>query len=636
MTMKVTSVSKHEESLFHAPSAISVLTSDDILKAGAMNIPDALRLVPGMNVARSDSITWAISSRGFNDQYANKLLVLMDGRSVYNSIFSGVSWELQDVILEDLDRIEVIRGPGSTLWGANAVNGVINIASKSSKDTQGFLLRTGGGDELLTSSVLRYGGKLGDTLHYRVDGQYSLESLAPDGVRTDAQWQRMLGGSRIDWEPTDATTLTVQGDYGASKAEVFTPKWTPTPPYFSVRPEDADKRSFNVVARLTHRFSDTADIVWQNYVDGLDAPLGELDYRVRTFDTDLRHRFSLGERQEITWGGGFRHSTATLVNVAGTGFQSGDRQSLDVANGFVQDQIEIIPDRLHFTLGTKVEHNNLSGADLLPSGRLSWQITDKQTVWAAVSRTARTPSLGENDIVSTVAVMPQAASAMNPLGLPIVVQAQGSHDFESETVDVFELGYRVEVVEGLTLDLAVFRNNYDRLLTLEPGTPYPVGAPIPQYILQPLVSDNLASGHSTGGEIELDWKATDFWKVKTHASLNDVSIRTDAGSGDMSAVGAESRSPSFQFFLQNSFTLPHDVRADLVLRHVSSLFNGAVPSYVALDARLAWEFRPGCELALTGRNLLDAAHPEFGSSQFRVTPQTEVQRSVFASLTLRF
>lgn len=633
MTARVISVSKHEENLFDTPSAVSVLQGDEVIRAGAHNLPDALRLVPGLNVAQADGMTWSISARGFNDQYANKLLVLIDGRSVYTPLFSGVFWDLQDVVLEDLDRIEVIRGPGSTLWGANAINGIINVSSKSSKDTQGFLLRGGGGDSLLASTALRYGGKAGDKLFYRVSGQYALSSLPADALHSDPKWERLLGGARLDWEPSDATTLTLQSDFGSSQADQTARLWTLQPPYLLVSHDDTPRRSLNVLGRLTHRFSEDSEVIWQSYADGVNDPVGDLGAgsRVRSYDTDVRHRFLLGDRHEISWGGGFRHQTARITPSLNARFVGDDRQSLDTANGFVQDKIDLVHDTLSFTVGSKVEHNNLSGVDLLPNGRLAWQITDGQTLWGAVSHGARTPSLFEDDIVAAGAVIPQP-----PPGLPVVVELAGSHEAKSETIDAFEIGYRVELAKGLTLDVAAFHNRYDRLLTIEPGAPELRGSPLPEYVAQPMRVGNNASGHSTGGEIQLDWHATDYWQLKAHASFNRVSIETDPGSGDTTAVAAEGKSPRFQFLVENSFVLPYQLRANLIVRHVSSLLDGGVPSYVACDTRLAWEFRPGCELAITGRNLFDPLHPEFGSATVRTTPYAEVPRSVFASLTMRF
>jgi iron complex outermembrane receptor protein len=636
MDLKVTSVSKHEERLQDAPAAVSVLTGDEIRRAGALTLQDALRLVPGLSVAQSDDITWGISARGFNDQFANKLLVLIDGRSVYNQLFSGVFWELQDVFLDDLDRIEVVRGPGSTLWGANAVNGVINVTSKSSKDTQGVALRVGGGDLVRADAGLRYGGRIGEDLYFRIYGQHRVATMSDHAFSDDPLWNSSLGGIRLDWEPGDRSKFTLQGAYGSTRPESVEPTWLLTPPYAQEVESVRAGESGHVIGRWTHEFTDDVTLTWQNYGDWYSLHTYESVMKQLTFDTEASLHFSLGERNQFTVGAGYRRVRTEMDGSYNLGLGTRPRYDTGIANGFVQDEIDLVEDRLKLTLGAKLEHQSLTGPELMPNVRLAWKATDQHTLWAAVSRAVRTPSIAEYDISSTVQVVPPGISP-NPLPVPLVYRLQGSRDVSAESLIAYEVGWKFQPNERFNVNVSAFYNDYHDQLSLEPQPPSLIPAPTPRAEVQ-LLGANLARAESYGGEIEATWKPVDQWKLRGSVSLVDTFVHVSAGSLDQGvfAEGQERRSPVWQTSLHSSFDFPWHLTLDNVLRFSGEVDGGTIPAYVTMDARLAWEFRSGCELAIVGRNLLDDRHPEFTSSSLKTTFSTEVQRSVFATLSLRF
>ena len=394
MDLEVTSVTKQESTVGRSPAAVFVITPEMIRRSGAMNVPEALRMAPGVDVARVSTNTWAISIRGFNSVNSNKLLVLIDGRSIYNQISSGVLWDQQDVMLEDVERIEVVRGPGGTLWGANAVNGVINIITKSAKDTQGGLVTAGGGYQDKWSGATRYGGHSGEDFFWRVYAKDFEDAPAnlPDGIAHD-QWRQGRGGFRMDWFPnhTKADTLTLQGDFYQSAAGESGVRPTPTFPYASPFDEDIHGSGANVLGRWTHVIDERQDWSLLTYYD--QYLLGQTISNTNTniFDIEFQDRFPLGDRNEIVWGMAYRYCG---FNLRGDGFDfafNPEEQSTSLPSVFVQDQITLVKDRLSLILGSKFEYNDYTGFEVQPSGRLLWTPDRKQSVWAAISRAVRTP-----------------------------------------------------------------------------------------------------------------------------------------------------------------------------------------------------------------------------------------------------
>src|ERR1700731_4640181 len=357
----VTSVSKYPEKFSEAAAAVAVLTSEDIERSGVTKIPDALRLVPGLDVAQVDAHTWAISSRGFNDIFADKLLVLIDGRTVYTPLFSGVFWDVQDTLLEDIDRIEVVRGPGATLWGANAVNGVINIITKSARDTQGLLLYGGGGTEEQGFTGARYGVKINDDAFVRIYAKYFSRdsSVLPDDTDAHDSWDMFRAGFRLDWDPTHQDSVTVQGDiYTGQQDEVYTVPTTTFP--FSGKISSTDNVSGgNVLGRWSERFSADSELTVQTYYDRTVRNSAIFAENRDTGDIDVQHRFGLGERQEIIWGFGFRVTHDDVLNSLNVALVP-DSRTLKLYSAFVQDDIVIVPEQLRLTIGSKFEHNDFT------------------------------------------------------------------------------------------------------------------------------------------------------------------------------------------------------------------------------------------------------------------------------------
>ncbi len=623
---EVTLVSRRPQKISEAPAAVYVITDEEIRRSGATSIPEALRLAPGLDVARVDAHQWAISARGFNDVFANKLLVMMDGRSVYTPLYSGVYWDAQDTLMEDIDRIEVIRGPGATLWGANAVNGVINIVTKDASATQGLLVTGGGGTEELGFGGLRYGGKLGEHAYYRVYGKYFNrdDSKLADGTDANDAWQMGRGGFRVDWQPQDINRLTLQGDFYAGQAHQTTTRTLPVPPYSPyLAPDIYDVSGQNLLGRWTHTISDDSDLTVQTYFDRTHRDAVIFSEDRNTFDVDVQHHFHLGERQNVVWGGGYRVSGDDVRNSFDTTLEPSHRNA-QLWNSFVQDEVTLVDRRLVLTLGSKFEHNDYTRFEIQPGGRLLWTPNEKQDVWASVARAVRTPSRAEHDI--RINQPPPAP------GVPFPTSLFGSDHFDSEKLIAYELGYRIRPHRRVSLDLAGFYNVYDDLRSLEP-----LGirsSPAPTHI--GFVARNQLNGETYGGEAVVTWRMLDWWRWRGSYSLLETRIHTPSSSGDtVDEAILEGSSPQHQVGLHGSLDLPGHVDFDTGVRYVSGLPAFGIGSYVVMDLRLAWRPRPNLELSLVGQNLLDNQHPEFAPTTIQ-TQLTEVQHSVYAKVTWRF
>ena len=599
LDVDVTSVSKRPEKLSQTASAIQVVTQEDIRRSGATSLPEALRLASNLQVAQVDSRQWAITARGFNSTSANKLQVLIDGRTVYTPLYSGVFWDVQDTLLEDINRIEVISGPGATLWGANAVNGVINITTKSAKDTPGFLLLGGGGTELRAFGGFRYGGELTTNLHYRVYGKYfdRDSTVLPDGRDAGDDWRMGQGGFRADWEASDANLLTLQGDvYGGRIAQ---------PGY-----QDISVDGNNVIARWSHTISADSDFKLQLYYDRTHRNIpGIFAEDLDTYDVDFQHRFPLGKRHDIVWGLGYRLMDDDVVNTPTLAFLPA-KVTRQIFSGFVQDEITLVKDRLHFTLGTKLEHNEYTGIEFQPSGRLAWTLAEHQTLWAAVSRAVRTPSRVDVEFFAP--------------GAPPFTFLQGGANFVSEELLAYELGYRIQPHPRLSLSIATFYNDYDNIRSEElvnPPAAYPFRL------------GNGQSAQSYGAEFTADYRVTDWWRFRAGYTGLRTHFSSKPGSTDMSRGSVEAADPNHQVHLRSSFDLPGHFHLDPSLRYVSGIRNQNVPAYWEMDVRIAWQPAPNLELSIAGQNLLHDHHPEFvGSGAFL----QEIQRGVYGKVAWRF
>lgn len=616
MNLDVTSVSKEPEPYGRAPAAIEIITQDEIRRSGASSIPEALRLANNLNVAQKNSHDWGISARGFNTDLANKLLVLMDGRTLYTPLYSGVFWDVQDYLLEDIDRIEVISGPGGTLWGANAVNGVINITTKSAKDTQGLFAEAGGGTWLQDFVGLRYGGAVSSNVFFRVYGKYfdRDDEVFPNGDDASDSWRMGRGGFRIDMEASPQNLFTLQGDIYSGDENV---------------PSGGNTRvsGGNVLGRWSHTFSGESDMSLQLYYDrthlnkpvtanAFGAPAGQLADDLDTYDLDFQHRFGLGARNHIVWGLGYRFTHDVVDAAPGLTFLP---LNLDhhLFSGFVQDEITIL-DNLFFTLGTKLEHNDYTGLEVEPSARLKWNVTEKQMLWGAVSRAVRTPSRIDRDLVQRTA-----------LPAPFQNLLEGGSDFRSETVIAYELGYRAQLHTKVSVSLSTFYNEYDQIRST---------SITPTNIL-PFFFENNVEGETYGGEFAVNYQVLDWWRLRVGYNLLLEDIRVKSGRFDLNNALNETSDPKHQFSLRSSMDLPHQVELDGGLRWIDTLHNnsgasvGTVPSYFELDVRLGWHPTDRLELSIVGQNLLHDQHPEYG---FPDSSRVEIARSVYGKVTWRW
>jgi iron complex outermembrane receptor protein len=620
LSIEVTSVSKRPERFVEAPAAIYVITQEDIRRSGVTSIPEALRLAPGVHVARVNSNTWAIGIRGFTSALSRALLVLIDGRAVYSPLFAGVFWDVQDVLLEDIERIEVIRGPGGTLWGANAVNGVINIITKHARATQGGLVTGGGGTEERGFGGFRYGGTIGSNFHYRVYGKaFDRDSgFRPDGSEFD-DWRMARGGFRADWEPTLQDALTLQGDVYGGRAGRRTTITRLSPPSVETVERDGDLSGGNVLARWHRVLDPTSDLTLQAYYDRTNRRDPSFREDRDTFDLDFQHRFSPFRRHQVTWGLGYRLTSGDADAVVETVTFTPATRTDHLFSAFVQDEIVVVANLLRLTLGSKFEHNDYSGFEVQPSARLSWTPAPRHTVWAAVSRAVRTPSRVEHDLGVTTLVT---------TARPTFITITGNEGFDSEEVLASELGYRVQPADRLFVDLAAFYNRYDNLLSVEPGRP--VVSASRTAIPTSLGNGFRADGY--GAEVALEWLPVAWWRLGAAYAYLELDLEKKAGSTDpATASTTEGSSPHHQVSVRSFINLPGNFELDLVLRHVSRLAAQRVGAYTNLDARLGWRPTRNLEVSVVGQNLLEPEHREFGG-----VTSSEVQRGVYGKVTLQW
>lgn len=629
LELEVTSVSKKPEKISDAATAVFVITNEDIRRSGATSIPGLLRLVPGLQVARIDSNKWAITSRGFNGRFANKLLVLIDGRSVYTPFYSGVFWDVQDTLLEDVERIEVIRGPGATLWGANAVNGVINIITKRADKTLGGLLSVGAGTEERGFGSARFGGKIGEKACFRVYAKYFNrdESVYASGDKADDDWGVTRAGFRIDWDRTDQDLLTLQGDIydGETGQEItFHPL---TAPYSQTFDEDAQISGGNILFRWNRARSNTSDLTLQIYYDKTRHKEKAGDLNHDTVDIDFQHRFSLTGTQNLIWGINLRYvhdDNKELLNV------SIDPQSRNdqIYSSFIQDDITLIKDRLRLTVGSKFEYNDYTGFEIQPNIRMLWIPDEQYSIWASIARAVRTPSRVEHDAQLITNVIPPATPA-NPFPVPVAMLLTGERDVDSEDLIAYELGFRARPSDQFSVDISTFYNIYDNLLSVDLGTP--VFQTPPLHISLPLIPDNKMKGETYGIEIAADWRMLEWWRVRTAYTFLKMQLHLK---NDFSETTKEA-SPRHQISIRSSMDLPWHLELDLWGRYTDNLPAQEVGSYVSLDARLAWKMRKDLELSIVGQNLLDSHHPEFMPELLKVTP-TEMERRIYGRITWYF
>jgi iron complex outermembrane recepter protein len=623
--LEVTTVSKVPTKLVRTPAAIYVITQEEIRRSGVTSIPEALRLAPGVEVARIDSVKWAIGVRGFETRISRAVLVLIDGRSVYSPLFHGVYWEVQDTLLEDIDRIEVIRGPGGTIWGANAVNGVINIITKNASETHGAVASVSSGDVNMGLSSFRYGGGNGKDFDYRVYGKgiYRGSEFHPDGNDFD-DWWRTQGGFRMDWGASKHDALTLQGDLYDGRAGESSLITTECPSIaLLLVDKDAELSGGNVLGRWRRDLGGGSDLQLQAYFDRVNRYEAQQAEVRDTFDVDFVHHLALPRGNDFLWGVGARVSDGWAPEVVSTYVFVPNHRIDQLYSVFVQDQIPIVRDQFAIIVGSKILHSAFVGFDAEPSGRLLWTPTPHQTVWAAVTRAVRTPS----DLDENLQVTKLTSTA--PLTF---TQTNGNGKFISEDLVGYEEGYRDLVNQKFSIDLAVFYNNYDHLSSTEPGTPFTETSPAPAVVI-PFTRSNGVLGKTSGYEVTPDWRPAPWWRVTASYSYLQMELSARKSSRDTTTASATNgASPRHQVATQSFVNLPRNFELSLTGRYISSLPAQLVGSYGTADAELDWHPTKHVSFSVTGQNLVQPQHPEFGGDP---GPLVGIKRSAYGTITWR-
>ena len=616
LDVSVVSASRKSQSLSDVSSAIFVINQEDIRHSGATTIPDLLRMVPGAQVSSIDGHSWAVSIRGFNGNFSNKLLVMIDGRSVYTPLYGGVFWDVQDTLFDNIERIEVIRGSGSTMWGANAVNGVINIITKNSQDTKGGLVTALGGNQGHAEAGLRYGAALSEATSYRLylkhvdkGDTYTTTPGAEDFLRVTR------GGFRMDSAPSGSLNLTLQGDaYGGREGNTYTAA-SFTPPFGDTLTQTTGLFGANLLSRLDWLQSETSKFSLQIYYDRTDRSTKLVQEYRDTVDLDLQHNLRVAGGHEFTWGAGYRflhdHTPGSAVF-----YLIPESRSDTLLNLFVQDEITLLPDTLRLTLGSKLEHSKYAGWELEPSAKLSWTPRKGYSLWASVSRSVRTPTRGEQDVRITYQVFPPTP----PLPFPSAVVLTGNRGVAAESLVAYELGFRTDLSDQFSLDISTFYNRYHSIIDSTPQTPFVQGG---TQLTLPYVFNNLYRFDSTGGEFSLQYQPRDWWKIKGGYSY----IRFFGGEA-VNFLGIKA-TPSHQATLRSMFALGRDLDLDFWARYVGAnrypLSYGTIDlaGYAELDIHLAWRPMAGLELSLVGRNLLHDRHLETVSNLSQIRHYVE-------------
>ena len=629
MQIKVISAGKKEQPLVDTAAAVYVITQEETRRSGVTSVPEALRLAPGVQVARISANSWAITIRGFNYRYADKLLVLLDGRTVYSPIFGGVFWEIRDLMLEDVERIEVIRGPGGTMWGTNAMNGVINIITKRARDTQGGLATAAGGSQAYTSGAARYGALAGKGFAYRLYGRYSRlgdsSALQPPGAAAYDSWQLGQMGFVGEWQRR-ADALTVSGDLFRALEQEVLPLPLLQPPYATGLKYDFTSRGGNLLARWEHQSSERSNFAIQAFYDRVDRPSPVFATGSQVFDIDFQHRRLLPARHELVWGLGFR---ASQSNTRGSYVMelNPSRLTLFTVNGFFQDEIAVLPSHLWATVGTKLEYNEYTGSELQPNFRLRWKPHREHTLWAAVSRAITIP----NDF--QVLARRLEATFPGPAGMLGGVVLMGSRDLQEQSLLAYEFGYRAQPSPNTAFDVAGFYNIYHDFINAWPGQPLidPSGPP-PQFVIPAYFRNNTAT-RTYGAEFSASQALVPVWKFS--ASYTWLVIRPYPLDDPWEAPFRAGDSPRNQFQVHSYLSLPHKVEFDTGLYYVSPLSAQFLPAYTRVDTRLGWRPSQGLEFSLGLQNLLQPRHVEFISPS-EWGQHAQVGRSAYGKITWRF
>ena len=643
LQVKVTTLSRKPQPLSTTAAAIFVITQDDIQRSGALTIPDTLRMVPGIEVAQVDANTWAVTARGSNGVFANKLLVLMDGRTLYSPMFSGVYWEIQDTDLSSIDRIEVIRGPGATMWGTNAVNGVINIITKDAKDTQGTRAEAVVGNNINFETTIRHGGESGN-MHYRAFVKY----FDRDGYADDSfdDWNFSRFGGRVDWSDRSNDELTFTGEIYTGEVGEQNLTNSPTPPFATIDNLTRDYTGGFVNGAWNHTLSEKSDFQFRlsfdrNAIDDI-AP----EETRNTWDLDFQHHIMAGSRHDVVWGLGYRNSEDETTSSFTISLDPADRTQR-LYSGFIQDEIRL-SDSVYLTLGTKVEKNNFSPENLewSPNVRLAWLTNESSTLWASVARAIRSPSRIEQAGKIVGIMLPPFVPVVPgtpPFPLPTAITINGNPDLDSEKVIAYEVGYRTQPLDSLSFDLALFYNQYDDLRAgvLQAPLCNPSGVPATDpldplcfagatpYVNLPLAFVSNHEQDAYGLELAVSFRALDWWRLDgaySYLKIDDPVVLPFP-------VGEDN--PEHQVSLRSAMDITESTSLDLWLRYVDELEDQGVDSYTTVNVRLSYLPIPSLRLTLEGRNLLESGHTEL-IEETAVNPGIEIPREGYVRIQWQF
>lgn len=623
MKVRVVTVSRREQELFSTPAAVAVLTQDDLAAVGATSLPEALRWVPGLNVAQISANSWAIGARGFQWQFANKLLVMIDGRSVYSPTIGGVRWEDNSTFIDDIERIEVVRGPGSSIWGANAVNGVINVVTRSAFDTVGTHSFAGTGDQLQAYVGVREGLKLSDNAAIRVYADYrqAADDVLPGGQAADDASKFGQAGFRLDWKPTPVDAVTLSGDFFAQRSEYVRTIGTLTAPPTYLVTADSPIRSRGADAQVKwrHEWANQSYLEWRTYWDWhfIDRP--QNSESVSTVDSDLVWGTTVGGRQEVTAGLGFREVEGDLGKKLFSYVPSGVETQL--FSTFLQDEITLVPDRWRLTLGTKLEHHTFTGWSPQPTARLSYTPSPDLVFWGSAARAIRAPTWDEVTAAVDAAVYPPGV--INPT-LPTAIRILGNPNLSPERLTAYELGARWKLADRWTLDAASFTYAYDNYI-LATFTADTIQAAPPAEVLGAQFKNGIR-GESYGGELALRFEATDWWRLQASWSCVQIELHT-MESDPLQYEQDEKTSPHNTGRLQSAMRLGHQWELNVAGRYVDTVPYYSIPAYFEMDAHLSWKPGKHWTASLSGRNLLHDHHLEYDSALNRSL--TAIPRSVF-------
>ncbi len=645
LDVEVTSVARQAQPLSNSPAAVYVISSEEIQRRGLTSIPQALKGVPGLHVAQIDSQKWAVSSRGFNGRFNNKLLVLMDGRTLYSPVFSGVYWEVQDTLMADIERIEVIRGPNAAMWGSNAVNGVINIVTKHSAETLGGYAEIGIGDYNQGFAGFRYGGKLTDNTtargYAKTFKRDSLEHEAKDinpdlalasttNLDTDNDWTEQQVGGRVDIDLPHSATLQLSSDLYKTRMNQVLYLPTLAAPYASTSQDNVDSKGWNLLAKFNQALSARSEYSVQGYVDYVSRDEGFFTSETKTFDLEFQHQFQFRERHNIRWGLGFRHNRETIGSHPNI-FSDSNQTSTNLWSAFVSDEITLAKDALWLTLATRVEDNTYTGFEWQPNARLLWKLNEQHKLWSSVSYSVRTPSRTENNVNFVANVIPPFV-APNVSPLPVVVRYKGQDEYESESLLTYELGYRFSPTSSFSIDSTVFYNDYDDLRDADQVTTDFVS--LPGYIIQDVEFGNSLAGHSYGLEFSSQWLATDTVKFK----LNYGYIQSKFPGVQPQNTTAPKHIATFDI----DWAVHQNVDVNATWRYVDDVapisghtqtYN-PVDSYHGVDLGVNWRITPKVTLSAYGKNLFYGAHTEFESELFSIPYR--IEPTYYGKVTVQF